>query len=29
VPALGAASQREYVDSLRWFIEDVAPEFRS
>jgi alkanesulfonate monooxygenase SsuD/methylene tetrahydromethanopterin reductase-like flavin-dependent oxidoreductase (luciferase family) len=29
VPALGAASQREYVDSLRWFIEDVAPAFRS
>ena len=25
---LGATSQQEYLDSLRWFTEEVAPAFR-
>jgi probable F420-dependent oxidoreductase len=28
VPALGATSQGEYLDSLRWFSAEVAPAFR-
>jgi probable F420-dependent oxidoreductase len=29
VPSLGATSRDEYVDSLRWFLEEVTPPFRS
>jgi probable F420-dependent oxidoreductase len=28
VPSLGATSQQEYIDSLRWFSDEVAPAFR-